>query len=102
MICSDADASTEAETGQAANESEDPAKGSTSVFSAMDRAATTEAEKTRAFLVGLPRHATRSPTGRGGKGFVAYDLDNATERCVFLKDYWYALGESVWHPETEV
>ena len=55
--------------------------------------------RTHAFLVGAPRHCTRSPTGRGGKGFVAYDLDR--DQCSFLKDYWYAISDSV-HPETEV
>ena len=55
--------------------------------------------RTHAFLVGYPRHCTPSPTGRGGKGFVAYDLDR--DRCSFLKDYWYALSDSI-HPETEV
>ncbi|KIP03572.1 hypothetical protein PHLGIDRAFT_15771 [Phlebiopsis gigantea 11061_1 CR5-6] len=60
-----------------------------------------DSEHSTAARPGAPRHGTRSPTGRGGKDFVAYDLDNATERCVFLKDYWYALGDSV-HPETEV
>ena len=55
--------------------------------------------RTHAFLVGYPRHCAWSPTGRGGKGFVAYDLDR--NRCSFLKDYWYARTNSV-HPETEV
>ena len=56
-------------------------------------------EPTHAFLMGIPRHSTRSPTGRGGKGYVAYDLDH--NRCAFLKDYWYTVDDSV-HPETEV
>lgn len=70
---------------------------------AADEAATSTAngasERTFTFLVGTPRHATRSPTGRGGKGYVAYDLDR--NKCAFLKDYWYALSKTV-HPETEV
>ncbi|KIP02263.1 hypothetical protein PHLGIDRAFT_96169 [Phlebiopsis gigantea 11061_1 CR5-6] len=81
-------AATQTGLSQAANEAEDPAKDSNP-----------RPEKTHAFLVGLPRHGTRSPTGRGGKGFVAYDLDRG--RCSFLKDYWYPLSPSV-HPETEV
>ena len=55
--------------------------------------------QTRAFLVGKHCYGTRNPTGRGGKGFVAYDLNR--KRIVFLKDYWYAKHETV-HPETDV
>ena len=64
-----------------------------------DSANPPNAPRTHAFLVGYPRHCTRAPTGRGGKGFVAYDVDR--DRCSFLKDYWYDTSNSV-HPETEV
>ena len=42
--------------------------------------------RTYQYLVGRFSSGSRSPTGRGGKGFIAYDVDRA--RLVFLKEYW--------------
>ncbi|TFY58446.1 hypothetical protein EVG20_g8145 [Dentipellis fragilis] len=49
------------------------------------------------FLVGIPIHATASPTGRGTKTFAAYDIGR--RRLVLLKGSWIADGT---HPELEV
>ncbi|KAA1470542.1 hypothetical protein DENSPDRAFT_928930 [Dentipellis sp. KUC8613] len=49
------------------------------------------------FLVGIPIYATASPTGRGTKIFVAYDI--VRRRLVVLKDSWIADDT---HPELEV
>ena len=55
--------------------------------------------RTHAFLIGRHHFGTRSPTGCGTKGFIAYDIDR--NRLSFMKDYWYAVRETV-HPEAEV
>ena len=41
---------------------------------------------TRVFLVGRPDFSHRSLTGRGTKGFIAFDPD--TDTFVYLKDSW--------------
>ncbi|KAI0657628.1 hypothetical protein C8Q70DRAFT_919291, partial [Cubamyces menziesii] len=43
---------------------------------------------TRAFLVGRPLFRSHSMTGRGTRGFAAYDVVRRT--IVFIKDYWRA------------
>ncbi|KAH9903276.1 hypothetical protein C8Q73DRAFT_45860 [Cubamyces lactineus] len=43
---------------------------------------------TRAFLVGRPLFRSHSMTGRGTRGFAAYDVVRQT--IVFIKDYWRA------------
>ncbi|KAH9903247.1 hypothetical protein C8Q73DRAFT_673873 [Cubamyces lactineus] len=43
-------------------------------------------EETREFLVGRPAFRSHSMTGRGTRGFFAYDA--ARDRFVFIKDYW--------------
>ncbi|KAJ8488556.1 hypothetical protein ONZ51_g3456 [Trametes cubensis] len=45
-------------------------------------------EETRVFLVGRPAFRSHSMTGRGTRGFFAYDV--ARKRIVFVKDYWRA------------
>ncbi|EKM49689.1 uncharacterized protein PHACADRAFT_265259 [Phanerochaete carnosa HHB-10118-sp] len=55
--------------------------------------------RTYTYIIGRHRSGSRSPTGRGGKGFIAYDVDRA--RLVFIKDYWCADHPEV-HPELEV
>ena len=55
--------------------------------------------RTFSYLVGIHRSGSQSPTGRGTKGYVAYDIDH--RRLVFLKDYWYAVHGTV-HPEADV
>ncbi|KAH9903256.1 hypothetical protein C8Q73DRAFT_45089 [Cubamyces lactineus] len=45
-------------------------------------------EETREFLVGRPAFRSHSMTGRGTRGFFAYDA--ARDRVVFIKDYWRA------------
>lgn len=55
--------------------------------------------RSHTYLIGRYHNGTRSPTGRGGKGFIAYDIDR--RRLVFLKDYWCADASGV-HPELEV
>ncbi|KAH9835422.1 uncharacterized protein C8Q71DRAFT_710121, partial [Rhodofomes roseus] len=44
------------------------------------------------FIVGRHLSATDSPTGRGMRGYVAYDVSH--RRLVFLKDYWRPRIES--------
>ncbi|KAH9835412.1 uncharacterized protein C8Q71DRAFT_118720 [Rhodofomes roseus] len=44
------------------------------------------------FIVGRHLSATDSPTGRGMRGYVAYDVSH--RRLVFLKDYWRPCIES--------
>lgn len=44
------------------------------------------------FIVGRHHSATDSPTGRGMRGYVAYDVSH--RRLVFLKDYWRPRIES--------
>ncbi|TFY51444.1 hypothetical protein EVG20_g11000 [Dentipellis fragilis] len=50
-------------------------------------------------LIGKYTEASDSPTGRGMKGYAAYDLQG--KRIVFLKDYWVAQAVGV-HDELEV
>ncbi|EKM50224.1 uncharacterized protein PHACADRAFT_188541 [Phanerochaete carnosa HHB-10118-sp] len=47
----------------------------------------------------IPADITSSLTGRGGKGYIAYDVDR--RRLVFIKEYWRADHPTV-HPEVEV
>ncbi|GJE90362.1 hypothetical protein PsYK624_064930 [Phanerochaete sordida] len=56
-------------------------------------------QETKIYLVGKFRFGTRSPTGRGGKGYIAYDVDRG--RLVFLKDYWCARAKGI-HPELAI
>ncbi|GJE90363.1 hypothetical protein PsYK624_064940 [Phanerochaete sordida] len=58
-----------------------------------------KANRTRLYLIGRLRHGSRSPTGRGGKGFIAYDVDR--HRLVWMKDYWCAEADGV-HPELSI
>ncbi|KAH9835418.1 uncharacterized protein C8Q71DRAFT_119192 [Rhodofomes roseus] len=51
------------------------------------------------FIVGRRHFATDSPTGRGTRGYIAYDVSR--KRLVFLKDYWRAHIKSST-PEGEV
>ncbi|KAH9841817.1 uncharacterized protein C8Q71DRAFT_701115 [Rhodofomes roseus] len=53
----------------------------------------------RGFLVGKPYFMSDSPTGRGTRGYIAYDV--AEHRLVFLKEYW-RLDAPTYHPEGEV
>ncbi|KAL4251359.1 EKC/KEOPS complex subunit BUD32 [Abortiporus biennis] len=57
------------------------------------------AENKLRLLIRAPRISTRSPFGRGTKGFVA--LDTADLKLKFLKDSWRYDGGS-YHPELEV
>ncbi|TFY58016.1 hypothetical protein EVJ58_g6674 [Rhodofomes roseus] len=57
---------------------------------ALDDAAATSNEL--CFIVGRHLSATDSPTGRGMRGYVAYDVSH--RRLVFLKDYWRPCIES--------
>ncbi|TFY51767.1 hypothetical protein EVJ58_g10393 [Rhodofomes roseus] len=50
----------------------------------------------RGFLVGKPYFMSDSPTGRGTRGYIAYDV--AEHRLVFLKEYW-RLDAPTYHPE---
>ena len=45
-----------------------------------------DASNTVSIIVGKRYFATNSPTGRGTKCYIAYDLSR--DRLVFLKDYW--------------
>ena len=44
------------------------------------------------FIIGRHHSATDSPTGRGTRGYIAYDMSH--RRLVFLKDYWRSRIES--------
>ncbi|KAH9944925.1 hypothetical protein B0H21DRAFT_791886 [Amylocystis lapponica] len=57
------------------------------------------ARKRYSFLVGRPRFARSSVTGRATKGYVAYDTD--TKKLVFLKDSWRADDSVRIPPERE-
>ena len=65
----------------------------------MGQSAGTSPPRTFSYLVGIHHSGSPSPTGRGTKGYVAYDIDH--RRLVFLKDYWYAVHKTV-HPEADV
>lgn len=43
-------------------------------------------ETTNRYLIGRYSAASRTPTGRGTKGYIAYDIEE--DALVFLKDYW--------------
>ena len=58
-----------------------------------------DASKEVSILVGKRYFATNSPTGRGTKCYIAYDLSR--DRLVFLKDYWRPDVDSAT-PEGEV
>ncbi|GBE87345.1 predicted protein [Sparassis crispa] len=60
---------------------------------------TSISEPVRYFLIGRPRFAAHSPTGRATRGYVAYDME--TERLAFLKDTWRPDSSKI-HPEREV
>lgn len=53
----------------------------------------------RSYLIGKPISASHSPTGRGTKGFIGYDLE--ASRLVFIKDCWRADARGV-HPELKI
>ncbi|KAI0669506.1 hypothetical protein C8Q78DRAFT_1094286 [Trametes maxima] len=50
-------------------------------------------------LVGRPDYMSRSLTGRGTRGFVAYDLTET--RVVYVKDSWRAVSENI-HSEYDI
>ncbi|KAL6300807.1 hypothetical protein BKA93DRAFT_752437 [Sparassis latifolia] len=60
---------------------------------------TSISEPVRYFLIGRPRFAAHSPTGRATRGYVAYDME--TGRLAFLKDTWRPDSSKI-HPEREV
>ena len=51
------------------------------------------------YYVGKHHAASKSPLGRGTKGYVAFDVDR--DRLVFIKDYWCALADGV-HRELNI
>ncbi|KAI0784782.1 hypothetical protein C8Q75DRAFT_830639, partial [Abortiporus biennis] len=51
-------------------------------------------EGPRYYLVGRYRAGSRSPLGRGSRGYVAYDCSD--KRLVFLKDAWRVDSSDVW------
>ncbi|KAI0334154.1 hypothetical protein GY45DRAFT_1270329 [Cubamyces sp. BRFM 1775] len=53
-----------------------------------DKALDPDKPRTHTYLIGRYRSGYRSPTGRGGKCFIAYDVDRGC--LVVLKDYWCA------------
>lgn len=45
-------------------------------------------KRSNCYLIGRYSSGSRTPTGRGTKGYVAFDIDHGT--LVFMKDYWVA------------
>lgn len=62
------------------------------------REKTPPARRTHSYWISKIHAGSRSPTGRGMKGYVAIDIDH--EQIVFLKDYWCPNLAGV-HPELE-
>ncbi|KAI0359684.1 hypothetical protein OH77DRAFT_1518062 [Trametes cingulata] len=51
--------------------------------------------KRRRFLVGKPHFTAQGLAGRGTRGYIALDFDNATSPLVFLKDSWRVVHDDI-------
>ncbi|KAJ8473117.1 hypothetical protein ONZ51_g8074 [Trametes cubensis] len=60
---------------------------------ALDTTRTTKKSTVHRLLVGKPAVMTASLKGRGGKGFVAYDLEDKV--VVWVKDAWRTIGKNI-------